>query len=237
MALPMNATPIYTLTIPSSGKEFKYRPFLVKDEKALLIAQESSDPVVMLDTVKEVILSCAKSPIDIDRLASFDSEYIFTQLRAVSVGELVDLYFRCDVCTDEKAIAKVTVDLTKLKVETPEGHTNKIALFDDVGVVLKYPTIQTLKMIEENDGTNMTKIFDTVVDCIDYIYDAEEVFAAKEQSRTELIDFLNNLTSAQFALIQNFFVTMPSLKTYIEYDCPVCSRHHNKYMEGLASFF
>lgn len=237
MKLPMNATPVYTLTIPSTGKEFKYRPFLVRDEKSLLIAQQSEDPVVMLDTLKDVLKACAKSPIDVDALASFDIEYIFTQLRSVSVGELVDLVFRCDTCETPDAVAKVTVNLKEIKVETPEGHTNKFKLFDDVGIVMKYPTVETLRKIEEMGDDELEAVFDVTIDCINYIYNAEEVFPAHEQTKEELREFLDNLTSDQFEDIQVFFRSLPRVRSYIKYTCPVCQKEHNKFMEGISSFF
>lgn len=238
MTLPMNVAPTYTLTIPSTKKQIKYRPFLVKDEKALLIAQQSDDLGVMLDTVKSVIQSCVVDKINVDDLASFDIEYIFTQLRAVSVGEFVELYFACDTCLDENAKALVAVNLQDLKVIIPEDHSNKVALFDDVGIVLKYPTINTMKKLEEaNAVSDIDAAFDIVVDCIDYIYTTEEIFYAKEQTKDELSEFLNNLTSEQFEKLQLFFSTMPSLRQDITYTCPVCNKVHNKYMEGLSSFF
>lgn len=242
MALPMNATPVYTLTIPSTKKEFKYRPFLVKDEKALMIAQQSEDPTVMLDTVKEVIKACTnpKTPTNVEKLASFDVEYIFLQMRAKSVGEFVDLVFQCDTDHGEqndKARATVRIDLTQVGVEFPGGTTNKIPLFGNVGVVMKYPNIETLKKLEQSNEEDIDQIFDIVIDCIDYIYDSDEVFVAKDQSKSEMVEFLNNLTSEQFERIQQFFQTMPSLKTWVDYECPVCGKKHHKYMEGLQSFF
>lgn len=237
MALPVNVAPVYTITIPSTKKEFKFRPFLVRDEKALLIAQESEDPVVMVDTIKEVIKSCAKSPIDVDKLASFDIEYIFINLRSKSVGELVELIFRCDDCTDEKARVNKLINLSDIKVNFPEGHTNKIPLFDDVGIVMKYPNLSIIKKLEELNNPEIDLVFDIIVECIDYIYSGDEVFPAKEQKKAEMIDFLNNLTSSQFATIQSFFDTMPRLLAQVEYTCPVCSKQHNKYLEGLSSFF
>lgn len=236
MALPMQSAPTYTLEVPSTKQKVRYRPFLVKDEKALLIAQQSEDIVVMLDTVKSVIQSCVIDKIDVDALASFDVEYIFTQLRSVSVGEFVELTFQCDDCTDEKARSLIAVDLRNLKVKFPEGHTNKIALFDDVGIVLKYPTVETIKKMESSNN-DIDAIFDIVVDCVDYIYTSEELFHAKETSKTELLEFINGLTSEQFEKVQGFFRTMPTLRQDITYTCPVCGKVHNKYMEGLSSFF
>jgi hypothetical protein len=237
MALPMNATPVYTLQVPSTKKEFKYRPFLVKDEKALLVAQQSEDTTVMLDTIKSVIASCAKSDVDVDKLATFDIEYIFTQMRAVSVGELVELIFACDDCTTEEARVKLLLNLQNMKVVVDPDHTPNIKLFDEVGVMMKYPTIDTLKKIENSDVNDMEQMEDLIVDCISYIYDGDEVFHAHEQTPEELVEFINNLTSEQYQKIQQFFRTMPVLRQDVNYTCPVCNKQHNKYLEGLSSFF
>lgn len=237
MALPMNNTPVYTLTVPSTGAKVRYRPFLVREEKSLLVAQQSEDAAVMVETLKEVVDSCVKDPIDINSLATFDLEYIFTQIRAKSVGEIVDLYLKCDTCTDEKAVAKVDIDLTKLAVEKNPEHKSEIALFNDVGIKMKYPTVDILKRLEIVDSSDLEQIFDVVTECIEYIYTSDEVFHAKEQTKEELLEFLNNLTSEQFAKVQQFFETMPRLKYKIEYNCPVCGKHHDKTLEGLQSFF
>lgn len=237
MSLPMNVTPTYTLTIPSTKKKLKYRPFLVKDEKALLIAQQSEDQSVMLDTLRDVIKACAKEEIDVDKLASFDIEYIFTQLRSVSVGELVDLVFHCDTCTDEDAKAVVQFNLNTLKVEIPKGHTNKIPLFNDVGVVMKYPSFDVMKQLVKSEAEEMDQAFEIIAGCIDYIYTSEEVFPVKDVRKEEVIEFLNNLTSTQYELIQQFFRSIPTLRADVKYTCPVCNKEHDKYMEGLSSFF
>lgn len=239
MALPKNIAPIFNLVIPSTKKTFKYRPFLVREEKSLLIAQQTDDPVVMLDTIKDVIASCAKSEIHVDKLATFDIEYIFLQLRANSVGEFVDLQFPCDIDHGEdasKALAPVRVDLRTANVNFPEDHTNKIHLFGDVGVVMKYPTIETVKKIDV-DEKNGGQVDDAVIDCIDFIYNGDEIFYAQDHSREELVEFINDLSTQQFSKVQHFFRTMPSLRIDVEYNCPVCGRPHKKYMEGLQSFF
>jgi rubrerythrin len=237
MALPINSTPTYTLTIPSTEKLVKYRPFLIKEEKSLLIAQQSEDPMVMVESLKDVIKSCIKDEVDVDKLATFDLEYIFTQIRAKSVGEIVELFLKCDTCTDEKAVAKVNIDLTTIKVEKSAEHTNKIELFDDVGIQLKYPTMDVIKKLESANQSDIESVFGIVVDCIDFIYTSSEVFHAKEQTKQELMEFLNNLTSDQFIKVQKFFETIPRLKQEITYACPVCGKVHNKVLEGLNSFF
>lgn len=238
MALPILQTPVYSLKVPSTGKEIKIRPFLVREEKALLIAQQSQDMQVMIDTIKDVAKSCIKEgDIDVESLAIFDLEYIFTQLRARSVGEFVELYFACDDCEVPEAKVKMTMDLTKIDVKFKQGHDKKIALYGDVGIVMKYPNIKTLIALEKVKTGDIDSIFDVVIDSIEFIYSGDEVFHAKEQTREELYEFLNSLTQDQFKKIENFFNTMPKLQEEVKYDCPVCKKHHDKVVEGIESFF
>ena len=237
MALPVMKAPQYTVTIPSLYKEVKFRPFLVKEEKALLIAQQSEDTNVMINTLKEIIKGCVIDEIDIDSLATFDYEYLFTQIRSKSVGETTDLIFKCDTCEDEKARSIITIHLDKCVVNIPETHNKKIPLFDDVGIIMKYPRLETLEKIYSMNNGNIDSVFDVVIDCIDQIYTTEEVYHSKEQSRDELKQFLENLTQENFSKIEEFFDTMPALKQEVEYDCPVCKKHHTKTIQGIESFF
>ena len=240
MALPMMSAPTYTMVVPSSGVSVKFRPFLVKEEKALLIAQQSEDIGVMIQTLKGIINTCVLDKLDVDKLATFDLEYMFTQIRAKSVGEIIELIFPCDIDhgeDNEKARVKVSIDLTTLVVEKDPNHNNKINLFGDVGVVMKYPTMDVMKRLENLDTNDLDKVFGVVADSIDYIYQGEEIFYGKEQKHEELLQFLNNLTSEQFVKVQQFFATMPRIKKEIEYTCPVCQRQHRKMLEGMQSFF
>lgn len=240
MALPVMSTPTYNLVIPSTKKSVKYRPFLVKEEKSILIAQQSEDVVVMVDTLKDVLKSCIIDKIDPSSLSTFDLEYIFTQIRAKSVGEIVELFFPCDVDhgdQNDKAKVKISIDLTKIAVDFPEGHTNKIELFGDVGIIMKYPTIELMTRLENTDADDIDNIFDIVASCVDLIYEGDKIYYAKETKKTELLDFLYNLNSEQFIKVQNFFATLPRIKQEVEYDCPVCGLHHKKVLEGMQSFF
>lgn len=237
MALPMNATPTYTLTVPSSKENVKFRPFLVKEEKALLIAQQSEDAKVMVDTLKQVITSCVQTKLDVDNLATFDLEYIFSQIRAKSVGETIELIFPCDVCDDEKAKVKISFDVSKVQVFFPEGHDKKVELFNDVGVVMRYPSLEIIKKIENIEVDDVDSIFDVVSECIEIVYTADEVFHTRDQSKQEVLEFLGNLTTDQFNKIQRFFETMPRLKQEVKYSCPLCKKPHEKVLEGLDSFF
>lgn len=233
MALPLNSTPIYSLTIPTTGKEIKFRPFLVKEERALLLAQQSEDKSIMMNTLKDIIKSCVKGNINVDELATVDIEYIFIQLRARSVGENVDLIFRCTHCDDKNAKVKITIDLTQLEVSSADNN-KKIALFDNVGVVMKYPNMDTISDISDN---SVDDILSVIIDCIDYIYDDREIYYASDTSREELLEFINNLSSEQFIKLQNFFENIPSIKKDVDYICPVCGKDNHVVLSGISSFF
>lgn len=237
MALPVMSLPTYELIVPSTKQKVKFRPFLVKEEKALLIAQQSEDQQVMLNTLKDVIKSCTSNKIDVEKLAMFDIEYIFTQLRARSVGEVSELVFSCLECGDPKAKMNVNIDLTTLEVKFHEEHTNVINLFDNVGIKMKYPGLSLINKMKDNSTEDVSLIFDVIIECIDSIFDEENVYPAHEQTKEELEEFINNLTQDQFVKIQKFFETMPKLEKEIEFDCPVCKHHHKHLIQGLDSFF
>lgn len=237
MALPINNATIYNLTIPSTKKVVKFRPFLVGEQKILLIAQQSEDAQVMVESLKSVINTCVQGDYNINELAIFDLEYIFMQIRAKSVGEISELWMRCDTCTDEKAVVGINIDISKLEVTFKPEHTNKINLYNDVGVVMKYPSMNMVSKLDKLNQDDLTSIFEIITESIDYIYTNEEVFYAKDTLKEELIEFINNLTTEQFQKIQNFFETLPKLEKEISYSCPVCNQAHKKTIEGLANFF
>lgn len=237
MSLPMAHLPTYEITIPSTGDKVKYRPFLVKEEKSLLIAQQSEDLSTMLDTLRNVISSCTFGKLNIEDLAIFDIEYLFTQIRAKSVGEIIELVFRCQHCDDQKAKMNINIDLTKIDVKKSEEHTNKIQLFGDVGVVMKYPSVEYMKELETNGINNVDLLFNIIRESINFIYSGDEIFHAKEQTKEELDAFINNLTQEQFIKIQKFFETMPKMTYTVEFNCPVCGEHNSTTLEGLQSFF
>lgn len=237
MALPKSVTPTYELTVPTTKQKVQYRPFIVKEEKALLIAHQSEDTNVMLNTLKSIIDSCTFGKLQLDKLAMVDIEYIFLQLRAKSVGEISELIFSCKQCNDPKAQMRANVDLTQLEVVFSPDHEDTIELFDTVGVKMKYPNLETINKLKNLTDSQIDSIFDVIVDCIDYVFDADNVYPSAEQSKEELIDFVNNLTQDQFTKLQKFFETMPRLEKVIEFDCPVCKYHHVKKIQGLEGFF
>ena len=244
MPLPRIETPKYELTIPSSGKVVKYRPFLVKEEKILLIAMESEDEDQMSNAIEEIITNCVFDPdLDVSKLALFDVEYIFLQLRLKSKGEEVNLSFECEQC---KTSVPVTLNLMDVKVIKTEGHENNIKLSNNIGVIMGYPSIN-LKSKINADNTEVENIFQSLVFCLESIYDEETVYNAKDQTEQEIMDFFESLPEKEFEKIQNFFTTLPVLKHDLEIKCSAqsgkgkskkkCGYTQTKTLEGLQSFF
>lgn len=244
MPLPRIETPKYELTIPSSGKVVKYRPFLVKEEKILLIAMESEEESQMTNAIEEIIANCIyDSDLDVSKLALFDVEYIFLQLRLKSKGEEVNLSFDCEQC---KAPVPVTLNLMDVKIIKTEGHENNIKLSNNIGVIMKYPSIN-LKSKIGADNTDVENIFQSLVYCLESIYDEETVYNATDQTEQEIMDFFESLPEREFEKIQNFFTTLPVLKHDLEMKCSAqsgkgkskktCGYTQTKTLEGLQSFF
>jgi hypothetical protein len=240
MALPIGNTPIYNIEIPSTKAQMKFRPFLVKDQKALMLAQQSEDPIVMIDTLKGIIAGCLVGDMNVDNFSMFDLEYIFLQMRAKSVGEQIELLFKCDVDhgeDNEKAKIKININIDDIKCQSLEGHTNKIDLFEGVGIIMKYPSMEIIKKYQSMSTEDPDVVFSIISESIESIYTSDEVFFAKDSTKQELSDFINNLTTEQFGKIQKFFDGMPKLRHKVAYDCPVCGKHHEANLEGIESFF
>lgn len=236
MALPLMQSPLYELTVPSTKKKLKYRPFLVKEEKALMLAQQSEDAAVMINTLKEIVKSCVNG-VDVEKLALFDLEYIFLQLRGKSIGEISELTYSCMICKDPKAKINLNVDLSSINVEFTEGHSDTIDLFNEVGVKMKYPGFELLESFKDVNTDSPDEALRLIKKCIEFIYDGDKVYPIEDQSEEELDNFLENLTRAQLEKIKGFFTTMPKLKKTLEFDCPVCKYHHNYTVEGISNFF
>lgn len=233
--LPKQNAIRYEITIPSTGKTVKFRPFTVREEKALLLAKESEELGAILATLKTVIEACIEPKIDVEKLASFDLQYIMIHLRTKSVGEHVRLQFECGECESKDPIL-FSLDMTKIVVSRTEGHTNKIDLFADVGVVMKYPSIQQVEQLTEIEKDPI-KVIELFADLVDYIYDSEELHHGSEQKREDLIDFFQDLTSEQFKKVAEFIKTMPKIEHTIEYACPACNAKHKRSVKGFKSFF
>ena len=237
MPLPIPSFPVYETEIPSTGKKIKYRPFLVKEEKVLLIAMEGEDEKEIELAVKNILKGCIVSKIKIEDLATFDLEYLFLRIRAASAGETVSMKVTC--LDDNKTTVNVNINLLDVKVNKPEGHTNKIMLDDTLGIVMKYPSINEFINITlmDRDLETTEKVFDMLADCVDQIFQDEEVWDSESTSKKEIIDFFDNLTQKQFEKIQQFFDTMPSLKHEFKVINPNTGVESNYTLEGLQSFF
>jgi len=233
MALPKLNTQTYELEVPSTDEKIRYRPFLVKEEKILLQAQEGGDGEIM-DAVADVVESCTFGKINVSKLPSFDLEYIFLKIRSKAVGEKVTL--NLPFPGDENVKIPTKVDLSKVEVHMAEEHTNKIDLTDEVSVVMRYPTIKTFGGIKV---TNLTA--DDAVEmtsrCIHQVINGVETFEAADLSKEDKSEFIENLTQDQFAKIQQFFTTMPKLSHTVTLTHPKTKKKAKYKLEGMQSFF
>ena len=239
MTLPKINTPEYTLVIPSTDEEIKFRPFLVKEEKLLLIAQETADDAALYRAIKNLISECCFGKVDADKLPLFDIEYIFLQIRAKSVDEIAKIQVTCP--DDNETKVEIEVDLTKLKVEMPKGHNSKIQLTDDIGIMLSYPNLASVmnvgQVVENAEKSEFDTMFGMVSDCIYQIWQGEEVFDVLDYSDKDKKAFLDSLNHDQFGKIQNFFETMPTLKHEAEVTNPKTGVNSKVVLEGMNSFF
>ena len=236
MALPKIETPTYELTLPSQDIKVKYRPFLVKEEKILLMALESQKSDEIFQATKQIVSSCTFNALKVEELPTFDLEYIFLQIRAKSVGETTKFKVLCP--DDKKTYADVEVDLTKVNVEVDDKHTNKLLVDEkrNLGVVLKYPTMNVLKSgTMENPTTE--QIFDVLTECVDHIYEGDKIYPAKDSTPQEIKEFFEDLSQDSFVKIKNFFDTMPRLRHEVEVTNPVTNVKSKVVLSGLNDFF
>ena len=236
MALPKLTTPIYELVVPSTDEKIKYRPFLVREEKILLIAMESGASEDIVQAVKSIVEECTFNKLNLGDMPMFDVEYLFLNIRAKSVGEISNLRLLCP--DDSETFAEVEVNLSEVIVQVEKEHTNKIELTDEMGIYMKYPTIDSFVKtgITEVTATNM---LDVITTCVAQIYDkkGEEVFDAKDQTKEELIEFIEQLNTKQFAELQKFFDTMPKLKHVVKIENPKTKVKSDILLQGLGDFF
>ena len=238
MPLPKLNTPTYELTLPSSNRKVKYRPFLVKEEKILLIAMESEDEKEMQNAVKQILKNCILTRgISVDKLAVFDIEYLFLNIRGKSVGEDIKLNVVCP--DDEVTEVEVSVNVEDVKIQKSDNHDSVIQLTDQVAIVMKYPSME---MFVKNNitGENQQKvdtIFDMTIDCISQVVEGEDVLESKSFSKKEMLEFVETFDTQQFQKIQDFFETMPKLSHTIKVLNPKTNVESEVVIEGLSSFF
>ena len=236
MALPTLDLPTYELKVPSTGKTIKYRPFLVKEEKVLLLALETGDDKAIQDAVKNLLKGCIVSRIKIENLSTFDLEYIFLKIRAAAVGEIVEMEVTC--LDDNETKVKYNLNLDEVEVIFPEGHSSKIMLTDTTGLIMKYPSFDRFvetsvsgKVLSNDD------IFDIVAESIDQIFQGEEVYDSSTTSKKEFRQFVEQLTNKQFEELEKFFETAPKLSHQFKVVNPNTGVESTFTIEGLANFF
>ena len=236
MALPKLTTPTYELEIPSTDEKIKYRPFLVREEKILLMAMESEKTEDVIQAVKEIVSECTFGKLNLGTMPIFDVEYIFLNIRAKSVGEVSNLRLLCP--DDRETYADVEINLSEVSVQVEKDHTNKIELTDEMGIYMTYPTIDSFATTGITDVT-ASNMLEVITTCIAQIYDkkGEEVFDAKDQTKEELIEFIEQLNTKQFAELQKFFDTMPKLKHTVKIKNPKTEVETDVLLQGLNDFF
>ena len=237
MPLPKINTPTYELTLPSNGKKIKYRPFLVREEKILIMALETEDQKQITAAIIQILTACIMTRgVKLNELATFDIEYLFLNVRSKSVGETISLNLICP--DDEKTSVEVSIDLDSIKVKKDKSHTNTIKLDDNLSLKLKYPSMK--QFIESNFEAGVETVsntMDVVISSIDMIYNEEESWNASESTKKELEDFIDQLNTKQFKLIENFFDTMPKLSHKVKVKNPKTDVESTILLEGLAAFF
>ena len=236
MALPKLTTPTYELEVPSTDEKIKYRPFLVKEEKILMIAMETEEQTAIINAVKDIVSACTFDALDVSKMPMFDVEYVFLNIRAKSVGEVSKLKLLCP--DDKKTYVDVEIKLDDVKVHVDEGHNNKIELENKMGMIMTYPSVDTFKEsgITTISASNMLDVIGT---CILQIYenDGEKVYQAKDQTKKELNDFIENLQSKHFKKVQEFFDTMPKLRHTVKVKNPKTKKESEIVLTGLNDFF
>jgi len=238
MPLPTISTPTYELELPSTGKPIKYRPFLVKEEKLLVLALETEDTKEISNAIKAVLKNCIQTRgIKVESLPTFDIEYLFLNIRGKSVGEEIQVNLIAP--DDGETSVPVTINIDEIKVNKSEDHTNQIKLDDNLMMEMKYPSLdQFIKNNFDMSGNvGIDQSFELIASCVDKIYSEEEVWVAADVTKKELVDFLEQMNSIQFKQIEKFFETMPKLSHEITFTNPKTKVENTVVLEGLSSFF
>jgi len=234
MALPKLNAARYTTIIPSTGKEIDYRPYLVKEEKILMLAMESQDQQQIVKAIKDVLSNCIYDDVNVDKLAMFDLEYLFLMLRSKSVGENVELKAKCEHCEEQN---EVSLNISNIKPPQNAENSNVIELTKNIGITIRYPTIKDIEKFKEDDLKSMEGLTKLIVQLIDTIYDEDNVYDASTQSQSDLMEFIDGFSTEQFLKVASFFEKLPTLKHNLEFNCTSCGAANNIELKGLQSFF
>jgi len=233
MALPKLDAPTYTLEVPSTGEKIKFRPFLVKEQKVLMLAEESKDDNQIYNAMETLITSCTFGKVDVKTVNLFDVEYIFLQLRAKSVGEKVELNLLCP--DDNETRVPTEVDLTKLDIDVGEGHTDKIPLTNNITMHMKYPTLDNIRTIEKKSG-EVDSVFSILKSCIHEVHDGDTIYSRIDISDQDIDDFIDQFSTQQFEGVMKFFDTMPKVKMVVDVTNPNTKVKSQVVLEGMDSF-
>ena len=233
MALPVLNAAKYKTVIPSLGKEVEYRPYLVKEEKILMIALESKDQKQILTALKDVIKACVYDDIDVNRLAMFDLEALFLKLRGKSVGETTEIKIKCSHCEVEN---EQLINFEEIKMPVIIKQNNVIALTDDVGVTLGYPSVGGLEK-QDQKASQVDQAMNMIVECIESIYDATSVYSAKDEGIKAVKEFVDSLNSAQFKKLTAYFEEMPAVTYDMKFNCISCGKENEMELRGFDNFF
>ena len=242
--LPKIDVPIYNVKLLSTGKSLRFRPFTVKEEKLFLMANEGEDLTTIVDTIKQILNNCILDEFDIDSLPLFDIEHLFLNIRARSIGEVVNLKYKCnnnvldeETKEEKKCNNVVQIDLNVLDIQPKkqEGHTNKIEITEKLGIVMKYPNFETLKKFKDVEEAD--SIIKMTVGCIEYVYDADKIYYAKDTTEEELVEFVESMQSKDLEKIKTFFDTMPKVKKDVDFKCDKCGHEEKIEVEGIQNFF
>ena len=245
MALPKVSTPTYELTIPSSGEKVTYRPFLVKEEKTLLMAMETKDTKAMTKAMQDIITSCTDGEVDPKELAPYDLEFFFLQLRGRSIGEIIEVksprppnFTNCCKEAEEGDVCELSINIDDIKVDTSKIKPSNIEITKTIGIKMMFPQMDTVQKYQiEGHIMDSGDVFKLITDCVDYIWDGDDIFKAKDHSKKELTDFIDSLSSGQFEKIRDFFESMPRLSHDVDWKCPRCEKSKTLVLTGVDSFF
>ena len=234
MGLPSIDTPTYTLDLPSTGEKIKYRPFLVKEQKILMMAEESEDDKQMMDAIGKLVQSCTFDKIDVENAPLFDIEYIFLKLRSKSVGETVNLQITCP--DDEKTVVPVKVKLDDIEVQMTDNHTNKIYITDSITLYMGYPKLSDLKNYDSDDSVQIQQMFNILNQCVKEIHYGDDIYHKIDITDKDLSQFIEQMTTGQFEKVMEFFNGMPKLRHVIKVTNPNTKKKNEVVVEGLQSF-
>ena len=243
MALPIVSTPTYELIVPSTGEKVSYRPFLVKEEKTLLMAAEDQNISTITKAMRDIISTCTEGEVDLKNLAPYDIEYIFLQLRGKSVGDVITLNLKKPEsieCEESECpgSTEIRIDIDDIKIDTSSIIDSKIELTKDIGIKLGFPQLDSVqKYTTKGGGMTPDGVFKMINDCIEYIWEGKEIYKAKDSTKKELNDFIESLNTEQFNKIRDFFESMPRLRHEITWTCTKCDKSAPLLLEGIDSFF